>query len=83
MCYEHVGGPWTDAIELAVVDVIQEGGGCMSLDDLALATADVVPPIKYTFREGSDRNDGVTLWEVSPYQLPQLTLVSALPTAKV
>lgn len=81
--FEQAGEPsGIDGSNVAIVEVVQEGGGCMSLDDLASATADVVRPIKYTFRGGNEVNNGVTLWEVSPEPPPQLTMFSVPPTAR-
>lgn len=45
------------------MDLVQDLGGVMTMEDLAGCDAEVIEPIKYDFRQEKD-NDGVTLWEV-------------------
>ena len=56
-----------DLIQLstAIVDLIKDGGGVMSLEDLAECDAEVIEPIHYDYKVGPSGKDGVTLWEVS------------------
>lgn len=48
----------------AIVDLIQSGGGVMTLEDLAECDAEVIEPIKYDFKHTHGPESGVTLWEV-------------------
>ncbi|RXK40572.1 gamma-glutamyltransferase [Tremella mesenterica] len=59
-------GYYTGRIAEAIVEVVQGGGGVMSLEDLAECEAEVVQPIKYDFRVGKAGDSGVTLWECPP-----------------
>ena len=49
----------------AIVQLIQSGGGVMTMDDLKSCDAEVIKPIKYDYRGGKSGTEGVTLWEVS------------------
>ncbi|KAJ9108219.1 hypothetical protein QFC19_002466 [Naganishia cerealis] len=59
-------GFYTGRIAEAIVELVQQGGGVMTLDDLARQEAQVVEPICYEFKKGAPGNDGVTLWECPP-----------------
>jgi hypothetical protein len=50
---------------IAVVDLVKDGGGVMTLEDLAECDAEVIEPIKYDFKVGEAGDQGVSLWEVS------------------
>ncbi|GFZ50997.1 LOW QUALITY PROTEIN: hypothetical protein JCM24511_08755 [Saitozyma sp. JCM 24511] len=50
----------------AVVDLVQAGGGVMTLEDLAECDAEVIEPIKYDFKVGEAGDQGVSLWECPP-----------------
>ena len=47
------------------MDLIQAGGGVMTLEDLAECDAEVIQPIKYDYKQTDGPNSGVTLWEVN------------------
>ncbi|WVQ83659.1 gamma-glutamyltransferase [Cryptococcus sp. DSM 104549] len=59
-------GFYTGRIAQAIVDLIQSGGGVMTLEDLAECDAEVVQPIEYDFKVGHAGDDGVSLWECPP-----------------
>lgn len=62
---EGHAGFYKGRIAQAIVDLVQAGGGVMTLEDLAGQEAQVVEPICYEFKKGAAGADGVTLWEVS------------------
>ena len=68
-------GFYTGRIAEAIVELVQSGGGVMTMEDLASHTATVVEPIKYKFKQGKAGEEGVTLYEVS------LTTTSFMYTA--
>ncbi|KAL7424517.1 hypothetical protein Q5752_000201 [Cryptotrichosporon argae] len=53
-------------IAKAIVELVQAGGGVMTLDDLAACEAQVIQPIKYDFKVGAAGDEGVSLWECPP-----------------
>ncbi|ODN95355.1 gamma-glutamyltransferase [Cryptococcus wingfieldii CBS 7118] len=67
-------GFYKGRIAQAIVDLVQSGGGVMSLDDLAECQAELVQPISYTYKphhppapsSSSEKDPGVTLWECPP-----------------
>ncbi len=63
---EHgLDGFYKGRIAEEIVKLVKSGGGVMELSDLEEHTAEVVEPIKYEYRKGTEGSDGVTLWEVS------------------
>jgi gamma-glutamyltranspeptidase/glutathione hydrolase len=60
-------GFYTGRIAEAIVELVQSGGGVMTMEDLASHTANVVEPIKYEFKQGQAGEAGVTLYEVGSY----------------
>lgn len=65
---EGHAGFYKGRIAQAIVDLVQAGGGVMTMEDLANQEAQVVEPICYEFKKGAAGADGVTLWEVSVFQ---------------
>ncbi|WWD19860.1 gamma-glutamyltransferase [Kwoniella shandongensis] len=59
-------GFYKGRIAQAIVDLVQSGGGLMTLEDLAECDAEVVEPIKYDFKVGEAGDQGVSLWECPP-----------------
>lgn len=59
-------GFYTGRIAEAIVELVQAGGGVMTMDDLANHTAEVVEPIHYQFRKGEAGEEAVTLYECPP-----------------
>ncbi|WWC64826.1 gamma-glutamyltransferase [Kwoniella dejecticola CBS 10117] len=59
-------GFYKGRIAQAIVELIQAGGGVMTLEDLAEADAEVIQPIKYDFKVGEAADQGVSLWECPP-----------------
>ncbi|KAG7562027.1 hypothetical protein FFLO_02499 [Filobasidium floriforme] len=59
-------GFYTGRIAEAIVELVQSGGGVMTMEDLASHTANVVEPIKYEFKQGEAGEAGVTLYECPP-----------------
>ncbi|KAK6909136.1 gamma-glutamyltransferase [Kwoniella mangroviensis CBS 8507] len=59
-------GFYKGRIAQAIVDLVQSGGGVMTLDDLAECDAEVIQPIKYDFKVGDAGDQGVSLWECPP-----------------
>ncbi|WWC91941.1 gamma-glutamyltransferase [Kwoniella dendrophila CBS 6074] len=59
-------GFYKGRIAQAIVDLIQAGGGVMTLEDLAECDAEVIQPIKYDFKVGDAGDQGVSLWECPP-----------------
>lgn len=55
-------GDCSPTLTVAIVDLVQSGGGVMSMKDLESCTAEVIEPIKYDFKH--DEGDGLSLWEV-------------------
>jgi gamma-glutamyltranspeptidase len=65
---EGHAGFYKGRIAQAIVDLVQAGGGVMTMEDLANQEAQVVEPICYEFKKGAAGADGVTLWEVSVWR---------------
>ncbi|KAI5450133.1 hypothetical protein NCC49_003760 [Naganishia albida] len=63
---EGHAGFYKGRIAQAIVDLVQAGGGVMTMDDLAGQDAQVIEPICYEFKKGTAGADGVTLWECPP-----------------
>jgi gamma-glutamyltranspeptidase/glutathione hydrolase len=86
---EGHAGFYKGRIAQAIVDLVQAGGGVMTLEDLAGQEAQVVEPISYEFKKGAPGADGVTLWEVCPVDFfpdvfaHNFASGSVHPTAKV
>ncbi|CAD6563795.1 MAG: hypothetical protein TREMPRED_001381 [Tremellales sp. Tagirdzhanova-0007] len=59
-------GYYKGRVAQAIVDLIQAGGGVMTLEDLAECEAEVIEPIKYEFKHTHGPDSGVTLWECPP-----------------
>ncbi|KAK1922255.1 putative lincomycin-condensing protein lmbA [Papiliotrema laurentii] len=59
-------GFYKGRIAQAIVDLVQSGGGVLTVEDLAECQADVIQPIKYDYKVGQTGDKGVTLWECPP-----------------
>ncbi|WRT70004.1 gamma-glutamyltransferase [Kwoniella shivajii] len=59
-------GFYEGRIAQAIVELVQSGGGVMTLEDLAECDVEVIQPIKYDFKVGEAGDQGVSLWECPP-----------------
>ncbi|WVR09625.1 gamma-glutamyltransferase [Kwoniella sp. DSM 27419] len=59
-------GFYKGRIAQAIVDLVQSGGGVLTMEDLAECDAEVIQPIKYDFKVGEAGDEGISLWECPP-----------------